>query len=126
VPPGATALDERRLLLTDDAWAKIAAVLAPLTSRRGAPPKHSDRVFVEAVMSLARTGVPWRDPPPRFGKWRAVYQRFRRWIGGRRGDRAVKMNSGGALSDSTPCRRPPRPGAGRRPCAATAASRSPG
>ena len=25
-----------------------------------------------------RTGVPWRDLPPRYGKWGAVYQRFRR------------------------------------------------
>jgi transposase len=54
--------------------------LGNLKSRRGAPPALADRDFVEAVLYLARTGTPWRDLPPRFGKWQAVYQRFRRWI----------------------------------------------
>ena len=73
-------MDEGRLLLTDDAWAKIAAELPALKSKRGAPPALPDRDFVEAVLYLARTGTPWRDLPTRFGKWQAVYQRFRRWI----------------------------------------------
>ena len=25
------------------------------------------------------TGVPWRDLPARFGSWKTVYSRFRRW-----------------------------------------------
>ena len=25
------------------------------------------------------TGVPWRDVPERFGPWKTVYARFRRW-----------------------------------------------
>lgn len=24
-------------------------------------------------------GVPWRDLPPKYGRWNAVYQRFKRW-----------------------------------------------
>ena len=39
----------------------------------------SDRLFIEAVLSLARTGLPWRDLPKDFGRWDAVYNRFRRW-----------------------------------------------
>jgi putative transposase len=73
-------MDEGRLLLTDKIWSRIAAALAGLKSKRGAPPALTDRDFVEAVLYLARTGVPWRDLPDRFGKWDAVYQRFRRWL----------------------------------------------
>ncbi len=68
-----------RLLLTDEAWAEIAPILAKLKSRAGSPPVLSDRLFLEAVLYLARTGLPWRDLPEDFGHWDAVYNRFRRW-----------------------------------------------
>jgi transposase len=68
-----------RLLLTDEAWAEIAPILATLKSRAGSPPALSDRMFIEAVLYLARTGTPWRDLPAEFGHWDAVYNRFRRW-----------------------------------------------
>ena len=45
----------------------------------GAPPRLSDRIFIEAVLYQARTGTPRRDLPDEFGHWNAVYQRFRRW-----------------------------------------------
>src|ERR1700735_5526054 len=69
-----------RLVLDDATWEQIAAVLAEVKSRRGAPPTLDDRAFVEAVLHLARTGEPWRDLPRVFGNWDAVYQRFRRWL----------------------------------------------
>jgi transposase len=68
-----------RLLLTDEAWAEIAAILTAIKSPAGSPPVLSDRMFIEAVLYLARTGVPWRDLPEAFGRWDAVYNRFRRW-----------------------------------------------
>ena len=68
-----------RLLLTDAAWAEIAPILAAIKSRAGSPPALSDRMFLEAVLYLARTGTPWRDLPADFGHWDAVYNRFRRW-----------------------------------------------
>lgn len=39
-----------------------------------------ERMFFEAVLYIARTGIPWRDLPCEFGAWDAVYNRFRRWI----------------------------------------------
>ena len=68
-----------RLVLTDEAWAEIAPLLAAIKSRAGSPPALSDRLFIEAVLSLARTGTPWRDLPADFGRWDAVYNRLRRW-----------------------------------------------
>lgn len=72
-------MDDARLMPTDETWDRLAAVLAEVKSRAGAPPKQTDRDFIEAVLYLARTGEPWRDLPERFGRWDAVYQRFRRW-----------------------------------------------
>ncbi len=70
---------ESRLLLSDAAWRRIAAVLSQVKSRRGAPAALPDRLFVEAILHRARAGCPWRDLPEQFGAWDAVYQRFRRW-----------------------------------------------
>ena len=36
--------------------------------------------LLEAVLWIARTGSPWRDLPPAFGKWNSVFTRFRDWV----------------------------------------------
>ena len=72
-------MDDVRLCLSDEAWQRIASALYAVKHPAGAPPELSDRDFVEAVLYAARTGIPWRDLPARFGDWNAVYQRFRRW-----------------------------------------------
>ena len=38
-----------------------------------------NRLFVEAVLWIARTGSPWRDLPKEFGRWHTAYIRFSRW-----------------------------------------------
>jgi transposase len=68
-----------RLLLTEEAWAEIAPILTTLQSRAGSPPARSARLCIEAVLYLARTGIPWRDLPKELGHWDAVYNRLRRW-----------------------------------------------
>jgi len=70
-----------RYVITDDLW----AALGPLVDRakrnsQGQKPDLPDRLFFEALLYLARTGVPWRDLPGDFGAWDAVYNRFRRWV----------------------------------------------
>ena len=58
-----------RLLLTDKAWEHIATILAWVKHPAGSPPVLSDRMFIEAVLYVARTGLPWRDMPAEFGRW---------------------------------------------------------
>src|SRR5262245_24941620 len=70
-----------RYMLTDDLW----ALLGPLVARakrhpQGQKPALPDRDFFEALLYVARTGIPWRDLPAEFGSWDAVYGRFRRWV----------------------------------------------
>jgi transposase len=39
-----------------------------------------NRLFLEAVLWIARTGSPWRDLPAPFGKWNTVFKRYRDWV----------------------------------------------
>src|SRR5438067_12285627 len=67
-----------RYLLTDDLWTALEPhVLQAKRHRGGQPPRLPERAFFEALLYLARTGVPWRDLPSEFGRWDAVYNRFR-------------------------------------------------
>ena len=68
-----------RLLITDAVCSTLEPLLRESKHAAGAPPRLSDRMFIEAVLYQARTGTPWRDLPDEFGHWNAVYQRFRRW-----------------------------------------------
>ena len=64
--------------LTDERWALIAS---RLPGKEGDPGCHGrdNRLFIEAVFWIARTGSPWRRLPAHFGKWYTNYTRFRRW-----------------------------------------------
>src|SRR5215475_2580008 len=67
----------QRHTLSDEQWERLRSVLPP--QRRGPASKIGDRYFVDAVLYRAKTGVPWRDLPERFGPWKSVYNRFRNW-----------------------------------------------
>ncbi len=68
-------------MLTDDLWtAREPMVRQAKRHKGGQKPALSDRDFFEALLYLARTGVPWHDLPSEFGRWDAVYNRFRRWV----------------------------------------------
>jgi transposase len=70
-----------RYMLTDELWQRMEpAVQKAKRHKGGQQPQLPDRVFFEALLYLARTGIPWRDLPAEFGAWDAVYNRFRRWI----------------------------------------------
>ncbi len=69
-----------RYMLTDDLWAAMEPLVRQARRHKGGhPPTVPDRVFFEALLYVARTGIPWRDLPAEFGSWDAVYHRFRRW-----------------------------------------------
>jgi putative transposase len=64
--------------LTDANWQSIEQLVPGKPGDRGRHGKDN-RLFVDAVLWLVRSGAPWRDLPEEFGKWNTVFQRFRRW-----------------------------------------------
>jgi len=67
-----------RLNLRDDQWERIRDRLPGKPGDRGRAAANN-RLFVETVLWMARSGAPWRDLPEEFGPWNSVYQRFARW-----------------------------------------------
>jgi len=67
-----------RRMLSDAQWERIKDLLSGKPTDKGGR-AADNRLFVEAVLDVARTGCPWRDLPPEFGKWHSVYVRFSRW-----------------------------------------------
>jgi transposase len=67
-----------RLVLNDEQWARMAPHIIGDERTRGSSGRDN-RLFVEAVLWVVRTGSPWRDLPEVFGPWNSVFRRFSRW-----------------------------------------------
>jgi transposase len=67
-----------RTMIRDEDWAKIEHLLPQKKSRRGRP-SINNRIIVEGILWVLRTGAPWRDLPGSFPPWKSVYTRFWRW-----------------------------------------------
>lgn len=65
-------------ILSDELWAAVAPLLPGKEGDPGCRGRDN-RLFLEAVFWIARTGAPWRDLPAEFGKWYTTYTRYHRW-----------------------------------------------
>ena len=66
-------------VLRDDQWARIEPfVPGGRKGRRG--PRSNGRLFVDALLWMARSGGRWRDLPERFGPYQTAKRRYYRWI----------------------------------------------
>ena len=64
--------------LTDAQWAKIEQLLPGKASDPGRT-AADNRLFVNAIVYVLKTGIPWADLPGRFGKHDTGRKRFDRW-----------------------------------------------
>ena len=67
-----------RKILRNEQWVRIKDLLPGKSTDCGVTAKNN-RLFLEAVLWIARTGSPWRDLPGEFGHWHRVYVRYNRW-----------------------------------------------
>jgi transposase len=67
-----------RLVLSDDQWETMSGLIIGRPDQCGSTGRDN-RMFVEGVLWIVRTGSPWRDLPEAFGEWNSVFRRFSRW-----------------------------------------------
>lgn len=67
---------KRRYELTDEQW----TLIEPLMPKQKPGGRWNDhRTTLDGMMWVLKSGSPWRDMPERYGSWKSVYDRFRRW-----------------------------------------------
>jgi transposase len=69
----------RRHELTDGQWERLRPLLPPQKPPGRGRPAKDHRTVVNGILWRLATGAPWRDLPERYGPWKTVYSRFRRW-----------------------------------------------
>ncbi|OJX18032.1 MAG: IS5 family transposase [Devosia sp. 67-54] len=68
----------KRYELSDAQWRRIEPLLA---GKAGDPGRSGadNRLFVNGVLWVLRSGAHWHDLPERYGKWKTLHKRFSRW-----------------------------------------------
>jgi transposase len=68
----------KRYELTNAQWERIASLLP---GKAGDPGRTAadNRLFVDGVLWVLRSGAHWHDLPARYGKWKSLHKRFCRW-----------------------------------------------
>lgn len=62
--------------LADEQWERVKALI--IHSRMGRPSKD-DRVMLNAMLWMTRSGAGWEDLPERYVSWKTVYSHFCKW-----------------------------------------------
>lgn len=69
----------RRHELTDEQFKQIESLLSGRKESVGVTAKDN-RLFINGVLWIFKTGAQWRDLPERYGHWMHVYRCFSRWV----------------------------------------------
>lgn len=68
----------KRYELSQVQWERIAP---PVPGKAGDPGRTAadNRLFVNGVLWVLRSGAHWCDLPERYGRWKTAHKRFSRW-----------------------------------------------
>ncbi|UQI46137.1 IS5 family transposase [Streptomyces sp. HU2014] len=121
--------------LSDGEWDRLEPPPPKNMGRGGRWKNH--RMVINGILFRQRTGIPWRDLPARFGKWKTCHDRHRRWSADGTWEKALRAVQADAdmegrigwsvvSVDSTVCRvHQHAAGARRRPARIPGRRRSP-
>ena len=68
----------KRYELSSSQWDRIKDLLPGKAGDRGVTARDN-RLFVNGVLWVLRSGARWSDLPERYGKYKSVHKRFTRW-----------------------------------------------
>jgi putative transposase len=75
---GGGTMGIKRYELSEAQWRRIEAMLPGKASDPGRTARDN-RLFINGVLWVLRSGARWSDLPERYGKYKTVHKRFTRW-----------------------------------------------
>ena len=64
--------------LTDKQWEVLEPIILKIIGKWGGSNAGDNRIFINGSFWIIRTGAPWRDLPPQYGKFGSVHKRLKR------------------------------------------------
>ena len=64
--------------ISDDQWQRIEGFLPGRPDSVGVTARDN-RLFVDGVLWVLRSGAEWKDLPEGYGKWKTAHKRYTRW-----------------------------------------------
>ena len=69
----------KRYELTKEQWERIKRLLPAETTGKRGQPRKDNRMMLNGMLWIARSGAQWRELPEAYGPWQSVYARFAKW-----------------------------------------------
>jgi len=68
--------------LTDEQWVVVEALLPKPVKRADGKgrPRVDDRLILNGILWVMRTGAPWHDMPNRYPPYQTCHRRFQEWV----------------------------------------------
>lgn len=69
----------KRYELTKEQWERIKRLRPAETTGKRGRPRKDNRMMLNGMLWIARSGAQWRELPEAYGPWQSVYARFAKW-----------------------------------------------
>ena len=69
----------KRYKLTKEQWERVKPLLPPEETGKIGRPRKNNRMILNGMLWIARSGAQWRELPAAYGPWQSVYARFAKW-----------------------------------------------
>lgn len=69
----------KRYELTREQWERIQGLLPPEQTGKKGRPLKDNRMMLNGMLWIVRSGAQWRELPEAYGSWQSVYSRFAKW-----------------------------------------------
>jgi len=65
--------------LNNQQWEVIASLLPKQSFKKGGRPRSNDRLVLEGIIWILKTGAQWAELPPKYGHYSTCWRRLKRW-----------------------------------------------